>query len=86
MSSLVPVMAGTMPVASIVLALIIRLNRAERRRARVSKHVANMLKDTIQRSAKPELDPRLLRPQLVFERTATSYRGYMPKLEPSQHP
>jgi hypothetical protein len=86
MNSLLPIMAGTLPVASVVLAFMIRLNRAERRRARVSKHVANMLRDTIQRSAGRELDSRLLRPTLVIERTATSYRGYLCKLEPSRQP
>lgn len=85
MNPLLPIMAGTVPVAAVVLAFFIRLNRDERRRDHVSKQVTDTLRDTIQRGVCRESNSRL-RPKLVFERTATTYRGYIPKLEPSQRP
>jgi len=75
MNPVFPIIAGTLPVNGFVLLIVIRWNRAERRKTVVSKHIMEVLRQTLQRGIEQGKQPDLLRSKLVFERTGTAYRG-----------
>jgi hypothetical protein len=77
MNPVLPVLAGTLPVTTIVLMIMMQWNRTERRKAAVSQHIAKALKNTLQPGAGGGIGAASSRPKLVFERTGTAYRGRM---------
>lgn len=79
MNPVLPVFAGVLPLTMVVLMMTIRLNRVERRRAAISKHVSRALRGALQRGVGDEPGMKVKRPKLAFERKAFSYRGYVEK-------
>lgn len=75
MNPVLPILAGTLPIGTIALLIMIRWNREEHRKSVVSKHVSKALKSTLRRGVGGGFGSGLLPSQLVIERTGTAYRG-----------